>query len=753
MPVPMKFVPDPHIPGAEQLGYGDLHYDDGTIRWLDGDPELAGYVSQYPDSVGEINAASAASGAPPVPTTARSFMDLTQPPEGPPPPVTPVTPPTDPNSDFVPWAPQPGTTGAPGSAGFAPSPHFVSDAEKPADPSMIPDISAEAQVARDAPPPADSSGGFAVNEPPPGTAEAGASAPAPMAPPELQVTGRTGRLDPEVAARQAEDRANANVDSQNVLQQGRDATFAIERADIRDQRIRIRAQMEEVQHQEQIHQQKLNRFRDEQRSVADAKIEGDLIRAQGPGAFLSVIGAAMLGATGSDAGLRMIDSAIDRHVRGQISRRDSKLRAVADQIGSEEQAVQMAKSKYYEAAINHAEQLERLTRSDVYAAQTPGIVQQLRDKQLEANQAAERESLGKTTETLQGGPKELPWQQVKEYGEKAAGQAEASRNVARAANALGLTGYDPRTGRFANRDEILKNGVPGVGKIDSFLKDLGKLPVVGALPQALDTALTTKEGIAVRASLEGLVSAEAQKQNPGRAPTEDDIIHAAKTLGLDTEEGAIRAIERAMGQQEEARDRNVAAYGTRAAGQYEGTFQGQGGGRDVKGTGGGESTATSDDIAAELQRRKSTGTETRASIEDVRGAIAAQAGKELPPEGQAILAAQAAHETDDGKHQVGNNFFGHKAKGDEASVTAQTTEGGGKDKKSVPGRFRAFASVEESVTSQIDLLKRRYPKAWAALQNGDENAFAAALKDGGYFTDDESTYLKGIQRRLDNASR
>ncbi len=734
MPVPMKFVPDPHIPGADQLGIGDLHYDDGSVKFIE-DPELALHVGQYPDSVDEINAASAASGAVPANGNGRSFMDLTQPPEGPPPP------PPDPSAPPAP-TPFPGSTAA--GAGFTPEP--VAASSEP----VIPDISAEAAAAREARAVPVSSPGFAVNEPPPGPPTTGVGAAPAVAPPQLKVTGRTGRLDPEVAARQAEERANQNINEQTTLQQGRDSAFAIERADIRDQRIRIQAEKEAAQAQVREHQQKLNRFRDEQRQVANAGIERDLISAQGPGSIMSVLGAALLGATGSDAGLRMIDRAIDRHVQSQISRRDSKLRAIADQLGSEEQAVQMAKGQYYDALAKHAEQLQRLTKSDAYAAATPGIIEALRSKQLEKSQAAETESLGKTTETLGGGPKELPWQQVKEYGEKRQALEQGSKGITRAANALGLTGYDPKTGRFANRDEILKNGIPGVGKIDSFLQDLGKLPVVGALPQALDTALTTKEGIAVRSSLQDLVSAKAQEQNPGRAPTDNDRVAAAKTLGLDTEEGTIRAVERMMGQQEEGRDRLIATYGPRAAAEYERSFQEQGGGRDMKATGGGEATATSDDIKAELARRKEQPAgQQKASIEDVRGAIAAQAGKELPPAGQAILAAQAAHETGDGKHVVGNNFFGHKAKGDEPSVTAQTPEGGGKDQKIVPGKFRAFASAEESVSEHIDLLKRKYPAAWTALQNGDENAFVAALKDGGYFTDDESTYLKGLQRRID----
>jgi hypothetical protein len=227
MPVPMKFVPDPHIPGADQLGIGDLHYDDGSVKFIE-DPELALHVGQYPDSVDEINAASAASGS--APANGRSFMDLTQPPEGPP------LPPAEPGA-YTP-APVPGSTA--GGAGFTPT-AFTPDSEKPADPTDVPDISAEAAAAREARAAPTAAPGFAVNEPPPGPPTTGIGAAPAVAPPQLEVTGRTGRLDPEVAARQAEERANQNINEQTTLQQGRDSAFAIERADIRDQRIRIQA--------------------------------------------------------------------------------------------------------------------------------------------------------------------------------------------------------------------------------------------------------------------------------------------------------------------------------------------------------------------------------------------------------------------------------------------------------------------------------------------------------------------------------
>jgi hypothetical protein len=109
--------------------------------------------------------------------------------------------------------------------------------------------------------------------------------------------------------------------------------------------------------------------------------ETDLISARGPvGALFGVLGAALLGAVGSDAGLRMIDKSIDTHVRQQVNRRDTKLGLLAEQVKSSELAISMGKSKLYEALANRAELMAQKTKNDIYEAQTPAIIEGLRQK-------------------------------------------------------------------------------------------------------------------------------------------------------------------------------------------------------------------------------------------------------------------------------------------------------------------------------------------------------------------------------------
>jgi hypothetical protein len=83
---------------------------------------------------------------------------------------------------------------------------------------------------------------------------------------------------------------------------------------------------EKQQREQEIAEQqaKVERWNGERQQLADMDIETDLISARGPiGALFGVLGAALLGAVGSDAGLRMIDKSIDTHVRQQVNRRDT----------------------------------------------------------------------------------------------------------------------------------------------------------------------------------------------------------------------------------------------------------------------------------------------------------------------------------------------------------------------------------------------------------------------------------------------
>jgi flagellum-specific peptidoglycan hydrolase FlgJ len=100
-----------------------------------------------------------------------------------------------------------------------------------------------------------------------------------------------------------------------------------------------------------------------------------------------------------------------------------------------------------------------------------------------------------------------------------------------------------------------------------------------------------------------------------------------------------------------------------------------------------------------------------------------------------------------------NNYFGMKSTGRNrargaGSANLETTEGAGGDAKRVRQDFATFDSADDASTDMLSLLERKYPRALEALQAGDEAAYVAALKDGGYFTGDEAAYLRSIQRML-----
>jgi len=61
-------------------------------------------------------------------------------------------------------------------------------------------------------------------------------------------------------------------------------------------------------------------------------------------------------------------------------------------------------------------------------------------------------------------------------------------------------------------------------------------------------------------------------------------------------------------------------------------------------------------------------------------------------------------------------------------------------------RFRAYANEFDGCYSYVDLISTgRYKVAWAMLLSGSVTGFVHELKMAGYFTADESLYLKGVQ--------
>lgn len=746
------FIPDPNIEDADLLGYGDLLFDNGTTKYLSGDADLAAGLPRQnvdqgpapdlmqqmqPQPIGGTNLSVDPSTGNIMSSNANDvsqYLSDTQ--RQPPPPpeshVAPMTGQSRREQDLMGQMDQ-----MSGTSALAPQP--IPGTQMQVDPST-------------------------GNISPLGGQQAPGGATSPQygyGAGGLQPVQREGALPPEIAAQQASQRETANTNEMLALASSREAEANVYRQAALKRQGELDAERAAQQKAIDEQQAKAERWQQEQRDTAAMDIKTDLVSAEGAiGSVFSILGAAVLGAVGSDAGLRMIDNTINTNVNRQISMRDSKLKILAEQLGSTQQAIAAGKATLYRIAADRAETMQQITKADAFEAQTPEILSRLRQKQQLYEQEQQRISLGKTLEKAPAGlapPKPID---VEKYGKLAAEQAQQEKNIQRAANAIGLTGYDPKTGKFSNREEILKNGIPGVGKLDSFLQGVPGL-------RNIDNAATSVEGQKVRAALEGLVAAEAKAQNPGRAPTDADRDAARITLGLNTEEGTIAAVERLMGQQEQYKAQNTAAFGNAAA-TYEGRIDAQGArppqangpvdtGRPL------EPGQARQMLEQERQRMRpregldpavqeatgQAGSQASANpIQEVAAEVQTVAGRELPPEGLQILVAQAEHETGDGKHAPNNNMFGHKASGGRQGAELMTTEGEGANARRVKQTFAVYPTVAESVTEHVDLLKRRYPDAWKALERGDAPAYVAALKDGGYFTGSETEYLNGIQRRL-----
>jgi len=59
-------------------------------------------------------------------------------------------------------------------------------------------------------------------------------------------------------------------------------------------------------------------------------------------------------------------------------------------------------------------------------------------------------------------------------------------------------------------------------------------------------------------------------------------------------------------------------------------------------------------------------------------------------------------------------------------------------------RFRAFDDILEGATDYLALLVKRFTLAWPYVVDGDPVAFSHALKQQGYYTDDEAHYTKTL---------
>lgn len=737
---PIYFYPDPEIPDADLLGFGDIEYDDGSIGWLNGDPETAALIKSYQDVLpseakpgSEFRMRPEPQGAP-----APQRQSLLQTPGGP------ISAPTSfSGSESVGKA---GTQlldtiapGKPGSERHAAVQARAAEgaaAQAPPAPSVQPfNMEQDARMRESA--------GSTLAGTPPSIAAPPPPAPEPQAMP-LTLTQVTGRIPEGMAAEQ---RAATQEQNQSLLgaeQQSRDAQWALMRQDIQAQRNRIAAELQVKQEEERKAQAKAARLKKEQAQLSSMPIADDLASAAGEGGkWMMIIGSALLGAIGQDTGLRMIEKKIDQHVRNQINRRDSRLRTLADELGSEEQVIQHAKADIYRLLGERATQLQQLTRADAFMAQTPAVMEALKAKQLEAEQARDRESLGKPVEQLML-PKsqELDPGRFERYGKVRRDRTAAEQMAARGEKEIGLI-WDPAIGDYANRAEVMARGIQGKGNLESWLPNWVYSTFGGV----------TEEGYQVRGVAESMAYAQIRQMQPTGPISNADIRSAIKAGALDTEEGLVEGLRRIRSNSQTEATHDAAQFGPEVVQEYERRLQ-QSGGSNVNtaGSPGASRPATLDDLVPQGQQAPQAQGEIpedpKERIALVHSELQGQAGQELPPEGINILVAQFRHETADGAKMPKGNAYGHKAVGEQASVELETAEGAGDEQQRVKQKFRTFDSLGQSVAAHISLIKRKYPSAWEALQSGDEMAYVAALKDGGYFTDSEDVYLRGIQRRL-----
>jgi hypothetical protein len=407
---PIRFRPLDGIPDADQRGAGTFEFDDGTSMVAE-DPELASLVKSYQADIPELQNLQAGLDA--VPDMRLAANDATDDPIGSvfgadpfgDNPVDPAS--LDTNPAFNPAAPIAPAAPVPEQRGV---PKSVADFSQPSAP-------VEAPAARGyiPPGPASSASYSAPMATPPDMTDAGKAAELHRLAGEQALRGtytpgraagytpaqRTGRLDPEVATAQGEARAASNEELANTTTQARQSQADLLRQSALQEAMRLTVQREDQQRMQREAEQKRQRLLDERRAVNNAEIDTTFAQGDSFRQVMAVMGAALLGAVGSDAGLRMIESNIDRHVRKEMQVRGSKLQALAEEIGSEEQVVSAAKARIYELMEKQAGVTQKTLQAAEIENQTPAVLAELKRRALDNDQQFERESLGKVTEVYQ----------------------------------------------------------------------------------------------------------------------------------------------------------------------------------------------------------------------------------------------------------------------------------------------------------------------------------------------------------------
>lgn len=573
---------------------------------------------------------------------------------------------------------------------------------------------------------------------------------------------RTGALPPGVMASQLGQMRQQQLDEQGALETSRKRIAQSGMQSAQDELQLAQQNKADNYNLWKEQEEKQLRLEEERQQVADMHLERDLRSAAGGvGSVFHIIGAALLGAVGSDAGLKAIDRSISRHVTAQLQRRNSKLAAIRDRLGSTAQAVAAAKSAYYAESANVIKAMGKLQQWEQYGETTNVLLEEMESRHLEQEQKFVREGLGKTTEKLVSPGAANP-QAVQKFGKEYRAQEQSMRAVKNVMDSVGAV-WDPVKKEIVNREEVLREGFEGAGS------GLTKL-VPDSVAKWYYDVTDSKQGQQVLGAKKVIAYALARQMDPGGRLSDKDIELFMSAANMDTEEGYLTALENLLRSEGQDRASIMAQYGTPAVQQFfNERARRTGDGQDWRAlqniSPGGARRATLEDrniqsgapaqeagrgspLGDDLPTRRPSqpGEEmpaqrTPVDIGEVQSALESQVGAEAAR----VLAAQISHETGKG-NTFGYNLGGIKARDGEPYQLLMTREVINGEEKQVREPFASFDSLESGVDAYLVLLQRRYPEAIAAAERGDTRGFVRELKKKGYFTADENEYYNAFMR-------
>lgn len=763
----LYFNPDPDIPDSDLLGIGDLIYSDGSTQYVN-DPELTAGLPGLPPGMspqGSVgmgppmpDAPSAQPMGPPAPPPVQVQLDS---PQGPVPVeldmtgnISPVTRGLNALGNTLAGAPDASSDQGIGSTLGGAARGFASTLGGGMAPPEEPQ-----QTGLPTPPPVtieSPKGPMTIDAT--GNIQQGAGG-VPVEQLKQQLGGmvpvqREGALPPQLAQQQLGEMQAMGAQTLAATEQARRDEVRIYNESILQQLAANDAERQKREQDLADQQARAERLQSEYQRVNDVQLDQSVRGAMGDvSGTLGIIGAMLMGAAGNDQGWRWLDKNVDRFVNDQVRRKETTLAMLANQFGSTQQAIAAGKAAIYKVAAERLDVLAQKTKSDIFEAQTPMVLQQLKQKQMEEEQKFVQLSLGKTLEKAPLPPKPPSEEMLQKYGELRREREAAGSMVSRVEQQLGLVwspGKNGQPGHYSNKDEVLGKGIQGVGNLEQLAPDV----IYSIAGQA------AAEGYQIRGAVEALAYAQVRQMQPTGPISNVDAKVGQLAAAMRTEDGLLQGLERLRMGEERQQRIDAGQYGPDVVAEFN---------RRTGSTG----TLRSTPAAA----RPATPEEKRAASAAMRGPAAPQAtapieippearmsalneslvtlGQEqqIPPEGIAILMAQAGHETNDGKNMPLNNYFGMKSSalnqaGGAGSANLETTEGEGSGAQRVRQNFATFNTPAESAVDMLSLLRRRYPRALEALQMGDVDTYVAALKDGGYFTGNEDAYRTALLRRL-----